>query len=219
MTSNLKQYRAKRDFTRTREPDGTAKRSGRPRASMKFVIQKHDASHLHYDFRLEMEGVLKSWAVPKEIPIAKGERRLAMEVEDHPVEYGRFEGVIPEGNYGAGTVQLWDRGKYEASADPPVDGWRKGKLDLVLHGRKLHGHWTLVRMRRADGPKNSWLLIKTGDSLPALSKPEAEKSVSSGKTLAEISRSRKVWESAGKSRPSSAGSFKDRIRAMARKRR
>src|SRR6267143_459025 len=120
----LREYIAKRNFGRTEEPTGETRRSSRVREPM-FVIQKHAASHLHYDFRLEMDGVLKSWAVPKGIPTEKGERRLAMEVEDHPIEYGGFEGVIPPGNYGAGTVMLWDRGRYEVTEGTPLEAWKE----------------------------------------------------------------------------------------------
>jgi bifunctional non-homologous end joining protein LigD len=219
MATSLKTYKEKRDFAQTREPTGgVRKKSGKPR-SLKFAVQKHDASHLHYDFRLEMNGVLKSWAVPKGIPLDKGEPRLAMEVEDHPVEYGRFEGVIPPGNYGAGTVQLWDRGKYEVTEGTPIAAWRKGKLSFILHGKKLKGHWTLVRTRREDGAKNSWLLIKTAENVPLLSREEMDQSVLSGKTLGELSDSRKVWKSSRSATVTPKGSFKQRIRALvARKR-
>ena len=156
----LERYRAKRDFNRTREPAGGRRtRMQTSEVVRGFVVQKHAARRLHYDFRLEIVGVLKSWAVPKGIPNEKGDRRLAMEVEDHPIEYGGFEGTIPAGNYGAGTVLLWDFGTYEAEEEP-LEGWRKGKLTFSLHGKKLKGHWTLARMKSDDG-KMPWLLIKT----------------------------------------------------------
>jgi bifunctional non-homologous end joining protein LigD len=214
MSTALERYRARRDFTRTREPAGARGRARRPRSGLRFVVQKHDASHLHYDFRLEMEGVLKSWAVPKGIPTAQGERRLAVEVEDHPLEYGGFEGTIPPGSYGAGTVQLWDRGTYEVAGVSPVQGWRAGKLSLVLHGKKLQGRWTLVRTARATGSKNSWLLIKTGESAPRGPARSRDRSVLSGKTLAEISRGRKTWKSKARSTRPVPGSFKARIRVL-----
>src|SRR5436190_8103619 len=127
-----------------------------------FVVQKHDATRLHYDFRLEMAGVLKSWAVPKGFPTRRGDRRLAIEVEDHPLEYADFEGTIPEGNYGAGTVMVWDTGAYEVPGEDPVAALRQGKLHLILKGKKLRGEWTLVRTRQ-NGGKPQWLLMKTGN--------------------------------------------------------
>ena len=212
--NGLQAYQAKRDFDQTREPAGTRLRPARKPGALQFVVQKHDASHLHYDFRLEMNGVLKSWAVPKGIPLDKGEPRLAMEVEDHPIEYGRFEGVIPPGNYGAGTVQLWDRGKYEAAETSPEEALHKGKLSFVLHGKKLNGHWTLVRTRRENGNKNSWLLIKTGENVPRRSAEEMDRSVLSGKTLGELSHSRRVWKSSRTSSEPARTSFKARIRRL-----
>src|SRR5512141_1762284 len=140
----LKEYKAKRNFRQTPEPAGKVFAS---HPVSRFVVQKHAATRLHYDFRLEMEGVLKSWAVPKGFPAKRGDRRLAVEVEDHPMEYGGFEGTIPEGNYGAGTVMLWDRGTYRISGDDPIGSLRAGKLHLFLEGNKLKGEWTLVRMR------------------------------------------------------------------------
>src|SRR5437763_4331258 len=145
----LNEYKAKRNFSRTAEPEG--KVVPREKHHLTFVIQKHDASHLHYDFRLEMEGVLKSWAVPKGFPVKRGDRRLAVEVEDHPLEYGGFEGTIPEGNYGAGTVMLWDRGTYTVSGEDPLEALRGGKIHFWLKGKKLNGEWTLVRMRHFEG--------------------------------------------------------------------
>src|SRR2546423_7667087 len=156
----LKEYKAKRNFTRTREPAGKVGARPEKKAAL-FVVQKHAATRLHYDFRLEMEGVLKSWAVPKGFPTRRGDRRLAVEVEDHPLDYADFEGTIPEGSYGAGTVMLWDNGTYEVSGGDPLEGLRRGKLHFVLHGSKLKGEWTLVRMRRPDETKPQWLLLKS----------------------------------------------------------
>ena len=159
----LAEYNRKRDFSRTREPAGTV-----PRAKGKtlhFVVQKHAASHLHYDFRLELDGVMKSWAVPKGPSLDPSVRRLAMEVEDHPISYNTFEGTIPKGEYGGGTVMLWDRGTYEAEDGGGVEslrrGYEKGDLKIVLHGKRLKGGWVLVRMQRPGRPQ--WLLIKHRD--------------------------------------------------------
>src|SRR6266581_4562957 len=165
----LTKYKAKRDFSVTREPKGGKPLPKRVRGASRFVIQKHDASRLHYDFRLEMEGVLKSWAVPKGLPWKQGEKHLAVEVEDHPAEYATFEGVIPQGQYGGGTVMVWDRGKYYVYGEQPLKSWREGKLHLVLDGKKAKGEWTLIRLRRGS-EKNQWLILKTGASVKPLSK-------------------------------------------------
>src|SRR4051812_18174076 len=132
---SLVRYKQKRNFSRTPEPAG-AQRKIHPK-QLALVIQKHNARRLHYDFRLEMEGVLKSWAVPKGVPTKKGDRRLAMHVEDHPLEYGTFEGNIPEGNYGAGSVMLWDAGSYSVPEGDPSRAYHKGKLKFSLTGKKL----------------------------------------------------------------------------------
>src|SRR5437867_6991036 len=141
----LKEYKAKRDFRKTSEPKGEKPLPKAVRGASRFVIQKHDARRLHYDFRLQMEGVLKSWALPKGLPWSKGERHLAVEVEDHPIDYEDFEGVIPEGQYGGGTVMVWDRGTYYVYGEQPSQSLREGKLHLVLDGKKAKGEWTLVR--------------------------------------------------------------------------
>ncbi|MFC1982951.1 DNA polymerase ligase N-terminal domain-containing protein [Chloroflexota bacterium] len=141
----LEEYRIKRDFEKTPEPKGTQQKRGTSR----FVVQKHQASHLHYDFRLEMDGVLKSWAVPKAIPLEPGVRRLAVEVEDHPVEYIDFAGKIPEGEYGAGTVEIWDKGEYR------LDNKVADRIEITLKGQRLSGSYVLVH---TDG--KNWLLIK-----------------------------------------------------------
>jgi bifunctional non-homologous end joining protein LigD len=196
----LARYKQKRDFNKTPEPKGAEAKEGRGKLS--FVIQKHDASRLHYDFRLEMDGVLKSWAVPKGVPIEKGEKRLAMEVEDHPLEYGTFEGTIPEGNYGAGTVMLWDRGTYDVLESDPSQGLKAGKLRILLHGKKLKGEWHLVRMRGHDeGDKKAWLLIKSGETHKAIPSRVADRSVASRRTMDEIAGGKsRVWESNRQSR-------------------
>ncbi|MBM6580471.1 non-homologous end-joining DNA ligase [Microvirga sp. BT689] len=185
--AKLAAYRAKRDFTKTSEPAGKASRH----RGASFVVQKHDASRLHYDFRLELEGVLKSWAVAKGPSLVKGEKRLAVEVEDHPLAYGDFEGTIPEDQYGGGIVLLWDRGTWEPEGDPH-EGYEKGRLTFRLDGKKLKGTWHLVRMaKRPRERQTSWLLIKAEDSF-ARSEDEpdilmvAPLSVKSGRSIEEI---------------------------------
>jgi bifunctional non-homologous end joining protein LigD len=180
-SSKLAVYRKKRDFSRTREPQGTTRSSSR---SLAFVVQKHRASHLHYDFRLELDGVLKSWAVPKGPSLDPATRRLAVRVEDHPLEYKNFEGTIPAGNYGAGEVIVWDRGTYAAVDDEGEDallkGLRNGVLDFVLRGEKLRGEFALVRMKRP----NQWLLIKKDDAYASSRDvTRDDRSVKSGRRL------------------------------------
>src|SRR2546422_2065396 len=158
----LQEYRRKRHFDKTEEPAGKpAKRQAASRLS--YVIQKHAATRLHYDFRLELDGVLKSWAVPRGPSLDPTQKRLAVETEDHPIEYGKFEGTIPEGEYGAGPVLLWDRGRWQPQGDPR-EGYRKGRLKFRLDGEKLEGGWALIRMigPRSEDGKN-WLLIKERD--------------------------------------------------------
>lgn len=197
--AKLASYRAKRDFTKTSEPKGTSSR----RSGSSFVIQKHDASRLHYDFRLEMDGVLKSWAVTRGPSLVPGEKRLAVEVEDHPLAYGDFEGTIPEGQYGGGTVMVWDRGIWEPEGDPQ-DGYRKGRLSFRLDGEKLHGAWHLIRMgKRPREKKPSWLLIK-GDDGDARSEDqpdileEAPDSVKTGRSIEEIAGGRAAVAKSGR---------------------
>lgn len=155
----LQTYNRLRDFKKTKEPRGVAERSG---TELIFVVQEHHASHLHYDFRLEYEGVLKSWAVPKGPSTQIGEKRLAVEVEDHPIPYAQFHGDIPEGEYGAGHVEIWDEGTWEPVGDP-AHGLKKGHLDFILHGARLSGMWTLVRTQMRSR-KPGWLLIKRSDT-------------------------------------------------------
>lgn len=195
----LREYKRKRHFERTPEPAGKVRRA----AGRSFVIQKHAASHLHYDFRLELDGVLKSWAVPKGPSLDPAVKRLAMQVEDHPVEYGSFEGTIPEGQYGAGTVMLWDHGDWELVGDAHA-GYRDGRLKFVLHGQKLHGGWMLVRTgdhQRVNGDKRSWLLFKERDNYAQASDrgdvlSEMPRSVTTGRDLDEIAEGRdSVWHS------------------------
>jgi len=182
---NLAAYQAKRKFDHTPEPSGK-KKTGHAKRPL-FVIQKHAASRLHYDFRLEMDGVLKSWAVPKDIPTERGQKRLAMRVEDHPLDYAKFEGIIPKGNYGAGTVMVWDKGTYVVSGESPQEALKRGKIELHLEGKKLKSDWTLVRMRGLSEPgKEPWLLIKTGNSISALSARAADRSVLSARGMKRI---------------------------------
>jgi bifunctional non-homologous end joining protein LigD len=195
--SGLKTYRAKRDFGVTAEPKG---KIARKRGSA-FVIQKHDATRLHYDLRLELDGVMKSWAVTRGPSLVPGEKRLAVEVEDHPIAYNTFEGTIPKGEYGGGTVMVWDRGHWLPESDPHK-GLAKGHLVFTLEGKKLHGGWHLVRMRRRPGEKrDNWLLIKQDDDAGRSPKDEdilEEKplSAASGRSMEQIAKgSRKVWHS------------------------
>src|SRR5262244_1116043 len=166
----LRRYREKRDFSITPEPRGHA-RSERPGG--RFVVQMHDARRLHYDFRLELDGTLKSWAVPKGPSLDPRDKRLAVHVEDHPLEYASFEGEIPEHQYGAGRVVLWDEGTWEAKGDAHA-GYAAGRLNFELHGHKLRGGWALVRMGKpAEEGKENWLLIKERDE-ESRSEGEAE---------------------------------------------
>ena len=165
--TRLVEYRKKRDFTRTAEPRGGRRKRA---AKLAYVIQKHAASHLHFDLRLELDGVMKSWAVPKGPSLDPAVKRLAMQVEDHPIEYNAFEGTIPKGEYGGGTVMIWDRGTYEYGGDDELEGeaglregYRRGDFKFVLHGKRLKGSWVLVRTRRGDPKRAQWLLIKHRD--------------------------------------------------------
>jgi bifunctional non-homologous end joining protein LigD len=194
----LKTYREKRDFTRTPEPAPKAKRKvGR---KLGYLIQKHAARRLHFDFRLEHDGALLSWAVPKGPSYDTADKRLAVRTEDHPIEYGKFEGTIPEGEYGAGTVMLWDRGTWQPEGDVD-EGLARGKLAFKLFGERLKGKWALVRLRsskRYKGREN-WLLIKERDELArAERRPVVQRelrSVKTKRTMEEIARGRKVWRS------------------------
>jgi bifunctional non-homologous end joining protein LigD len=188
ITTSLKKYRSKRNFEATAEPAG-AERSNGAAEELLYVIQKHDASHLHYDFRLEWRGVLLSWAVPKGPSLDPSVKRLAARVEDHPVEYGGFEGTIPKGEYGGGTVMLWDRGTWTPEV-PDVDAaLGKGELKFTLHGKKLKGSWVLVRTKGYGGSKKeSWLLIKHRDRYASTEDvlEKKPKSVLSSRLLPEI---------------------------------
>src|SRR6516162_10612178 len=186
----LKKYKEKRDFSKTAEPKGSKPLPKQVHGASRFVIQKHDASRLHYDFRLRMEGVLKSWALPKGLPWQKGEKHLAVEVEDHPIEYEDFEGVIPGGQYGGGTVMVWDRGTYYVFGEQPLKSLREGKLHLVLDGKKAKGEWTLVRIRGRDEAKNQWLILKTGEDAKPISKKLEDQSVKTQRTMTQIAEAR-----------------------------
>lgn len=193
---SLNEYRRKRDFRRTPEPKGKAAR-GKGR---RFVVQKHAARRLHYDFRLELDGVLKSWAVPKGPSLDPSERSLAVHVEDHPLQYGSFEGVIPPGEYGGGTVLLWDQGEWEPEEKDPKAAYQKGKLHFHLKGKRLKGRWTLVQMhgKASDDGKN-WLLIKSDDAQARSGKKDIrdeDTSVTSGRSMEQIaSDADRVWSS------------------------
>ena len=188
----LNEYRRKRNFAASSEP------VGREPADMdrRFVVQKHDATRLHYDFRLEVGGVLASWAVPRGPSMNPADKRLAVRTEDHPLEYADFEGVIPEGQYGAGTVMVWDRGTYDVHGDDPLDRQlARGTVDIILHGKKLRGRFTLVRFKgsspRSSG-RDNWLLMKQHDAYadPSwnIERPTLDRSVLTGRTMATIAR-------------------------------
>ena len=197
----LDEYKRKRDFKKTPEPAGDS-RTARSRKTLRFVVQKHAARRLHYDFRLEFDGVLKSWAVPKGPSLVAGERRLAAQTEDHPMDYADFEGVIPEGEYGGGAVIVWDRGTWAPIGDAAA-GFQKGDISFVLAGEKLRGRWHLARMksRSGDRGKSEWLLIKgrDGEARAASAEPiteSAPNSVLSGRDLTAVKQaSERVWSS------------------------
>jgi bifunctional non-homologous end joining protein LigD len=186
--NRLSTYRKKRDFEKTDEPSGDVKVA--PSKQRRFVIQKHDATRLHYDLRLEFGGVFKSWAVTRGPSLDPHDKRLAVEVEDHPLDYGDFEGTIPDSEYGGGTVQLWDRGYWES--DDPELGFKKGDLKFILHGDKLNGSWVLVRMKgdRFGGKRTNWLLIKHRDEFVKEGEDndilDEDRSVASGRSMQQI---------------------------------
>ena len=215
----LEEYHEKRDFSKTEEPAGDPAAAAHCSA-LAFVIQKHAASSLHFDLRLELDGVMKSWAVPKGPSLDPSVKRLAMQVEDHPIEYNTFEGTIPQGEYGGGTVMLWDRGTYGPDRDAGArtaddrsdvqilrDGYERGELKFMLYGERLHGSWVLVRTRLkrgASAAKPQWLLIKHRD---AYAMPGSdivatdETSVTTGRTMQAIARPRKAKARAATPRP------------------
>jgi DNA ligase D-like protein (predicted 3'-phosphoesterase) len=188
----LQEYRRKRNFRRTPEPAGATEHPARPEHEPVFVVQKHDASRLHYDFRLEVDGVLKSWAIPKGPSMNTRDKRLAVPTEDHPLEYRDFEGIIPEGEYGAGRVIVWDTGtfrnitKRDGQLVPLQQAIENGQLAIWLEGKKLKGGFALTRIR--DGKKPIWLLVKKRDEYANTSDPviEQPESVLSGRTIEEL---------------------------------
>ena len=188
---SLAEYQRKRDFTKTPEPGGKAHAVSTGRGGM-FCVQRHDATHLHYDFRLEIGGTLKSWAVPKGPSLDPEVKHFAAQVEDHPVDYGDFEGNIPKGNYGGGSVMLWDRGTFELIGDESGEAQiERGDLKFRLHGEKLSGTWAIVRMKgrgKGDRAGKEWLLIKKKDeaAIPGWDIEAHAVSVKTGRTQAEI---------------------------------
>lgn len=225
MPDLLKKYKSMRDFGDTPEPSG-----GKPKKTKLpiFVIQKHAASHLHYDFRLEMEGVLKSWAVPKGPSYDPTVKRLAMMTEDHPYDYAKFEGVIPAGNYGGGNVIIWDNGTWEfiEPGDDPVKAVRAGKLTFRMFGKKMFGEWALVKIHGRPGSKgNEWLLLKHRDEFANRDVDVTElapRSVVSDKTVEEIGSSKRIWLSnrgasqSGKNAPTLASKLEAEKKAKKR---
>ena len=215
---SLANYKKKRSFNKTPEPTGTKKSTGE---QLHFVVQKHAASRLHYDLRLEMEGVLKSWAIPKGPSMNPEDKRLAMMVEDHPYDYKDFEGIIPEGNYGAGTVIVWDEGTYEAFEE--IEGGKKaqksllqqlhaGSLKIVLHGKKLKGAFALVQIKGNEN--NAWLLIKKQDEFAKETDiTKKDKSVQSGKKLEQVAKQpANEWVSNRKTTPAKVTSKKKAVK-------
>ena len=220
MPDLLKKYRAMRDFSDTPEPAGGKPKRGKLPI---FVIQKHRASRLHYDFRLEMEGVLKSWAVPKGPSYDPGTKRLAMMTEDHPYDYASFEGVIPEGNYGAGNVIIWDNGQWEfiEPGDDPVAALKSGKLTFRMYGKKMFGEWALVRIkgRGKSDRGNEWLLLKHRDEFANETVDVTEvapRSIISNKLVEEVG-GENVWQSNRKAASRKAPTLADELTASKKK--
>ena len=207
----LAEYRRKRRFAVTPEPAGATRPGRRGAKTLAFVVQKHSATRLHYDFRLERKGVLLSWAVPKGPSLDPSVKRLAVQVEDHPLEYASFEGIIPRGEYGGGTVMIWDRGTWLPEV-PDVDAaLARGELKFVLRGRKLRGGWVLVRTRRTEAGKPQWLLLKHRDAFVSteditVTQP---RSVVSKRLLAEI-----AWHEGGDVEKAAAGDPPGEIREL-----
>ena len=211
----LAAYHSKRDFGKTAEPEGIAQVATRD--PLRFVIQKHAASHLHFDLRLELGGVMKSWAVPKGPCYDPTVRRLAMEVEDHPIDYNAFEGTIPKGEYGGGTVMIWDRGVYESESGDGESavqaGYERGDLKIVMEGHRMLGKWVLVRTRRDDRGRTQWLLIKHRDEFAKEGFDIVAKtntSIVTGRTMEEIARRAPSKQRSGRTTPRRKASAKQR---------
>ncbi|HYV55901.1 MAG TPA: DNA polymerase ligase N-terminal domain-containing protein [Candidatus Nitrosopolaris sp.] len=208
----LTEYRRKRRFGVTAEPSGDEKPRRKRSRALVFVVQKHRATQLHYDFRLEWDGVLWSWAVPKGPSLDPSVKRLAMQTEDHPLEYARFEGIIPEGEYGGGTVMIWDTGTWVPEVPDPAAAMAKGELKFQLAGTKLGGSWVLVRTRpRSPGGKPAWLLIKHRDAFASpddIATTQARSAVSR-RTLAEI-----AWHEGGNVEKAARGDPPAEIRRL-----
>ena len=194
---DLEKYNEKRDFDKTKEPKGEAKESN---GALRFVVQKHEASHLHYDFRLEVDGVLVSWAVPKGPSADPSDRRLAVHVENHPRDYIHFEGTIPQGEYGGGTVMVWDTGTYHVEGNDEVENdntlmqtqIKEGSIKIILNGTKMKGAWHLVKMK---GDEKNWLLMKNKSDFRSKVKEFVAKSVLSGRTMKQMSEAEVEWTS------------------------
>ncbi len=214
--AGLRSYHAKRRFGVTREPRGKVGTRGNA-----FVIQKHAARALHYDLRLQLDGVMKSWAVTRGPSLVPGEKRLAVQVEDHPIAYNKFEGTIPQGEYGGGTVMVWDRGRWTPEGDAEK-GLRKGHLSFELKGQKLHGGWHLVRMRKRPGEKrDNWLLIKQHDDAARTAKQrdilvEKPRSVKTGRSMDEIAQHKRKG-TAKKSKRKTAKRSKRKVKRAGRR--
>lgn len=208
---SLREYEKKRRFDVTPEPAPKARRATTKRKALRFVVQKHRASHLHYDFRLEWDGVLLSWAVPKGPSLDPSEKRLAMAVEDHPLEYANFEGIIPAAEYGGGTVMVWDRGTYVPKEPDVGKAWRAGRVEFTLKGKKLKGDWILVRTRGRDS--RSWLLIKRRDEAASTQDilTTQPRSVISNRLMAEI-----AFDEGGDVERAASADPSDALRALMR---
>lgn len=217
----LDEYKRRRNFDKTPEPAGIARSRTSPRGELSFVVQKHAARRLHYDFRLELDGVMKSWAIPKGPSLDPAEKRLAVEVEDHPLEYGGFEGIIPRGEYGGGAVLLWDRGTWAPIELDPAAALGKGMLKFALHGEKLHGNWMLVRLKRKPRDKHdNWLLVKERDdaALPGSGNAVVDDhplSVDSNRSIDAVAADRdRVWHPLSGEAPPAAAPVKRRLSSL-----